>query len=88
MPPMLDYSLQLKESRKVGIPRLDQVFFVGNGLTGDGTGTRQVAKIPKGASQLVLGIADAPNFDSSSPGDYGDNHGTYTITYGIGTAGK
>ena len=36
-------------------PKLGETFFVGDGLTGTGTGTMQTFKIPKGATKLYLG---------------------------------
>ena len=59
-------------------PQLDQVFFIGDGLTGNGTGTQQTFNIPSGAGQLWLGISDA-GFYNGAPGAYGDNLGTYTV---------
>ena len=61
-------------------PLINQVFFIGDGLTGDGTGARQTFYVPSGASQLVLGISDACA-DTGGPGCYNDNLGTYTVTY-------
>lgn len=54
-------------------PLLNQVFFIGDGLTGDGTGTAQTFYVPTGATELYLGIADAGNYNGS-PGSYGDNY--------------
>ena len=59
-------------------PQLDQVFFIGDGLTGNGTGTQQTFNIPTGAGQLWLGISDAGGYNGA-PGAYGDNLGTYTV---------
>ncbi len=59
-------------------PQLDQVFFIGDGLTGNGTGTQQTFNIPTGAGQLWLGISDA-GFYNGPPGAYGDNLGFYTV---------
>ncbi len=58
-------------------PKLDQVFFIGDGLTGDGTGARQSFIAPSGASLLYLGISDSCNF--STPGCYGDNSGSFPV---------
>ena len=84
-PPALNFTGSSATSQPSGYPRLNQVFFIGDGLTGDGTGTHQVVYVPSGAAQLVLGISDSPDFDSSSPGDYNDNTGTYTVDYGVST---
>ena len=43
-------------------PALDQVFFIGDGLTGTGTGQEQIFHVPAGADRLYLGFADS--FDS------------------------
>jgi hypothetical protein len=54
-------------------PALNQVFFVGDGLTGSGSGTVQTFVVPAGATRLFLGTADGPgaNFD---------NTGSYAVT--------
>jgi len=63
-------------------PQLDQVFFIGDGLTGDGTGTVQQFNVPNGATRLVFGFTDAPNY-SGDPGGYGDNTGSFSATFTI-----
>jgi uncharacterized repeat protein (TIGR01451 family) len=63
-------------------PQLDQVFFIGDGLTGNGTGTQQTFNIPTGAGQLWLGISDA-GFYNGAPGAYGDNLGFYTVDFTV-----
>jgi hypothetical protein len=63
-------------------PQLDQTFFVGDGLTGDGTGSVQQFVVPAGATRLFLGICDGPG-DDSAPGDYDDNTGTFTATFSV-----
>jgi len=63
-------------------PLLDQVFFIGDGLTGNGTGTLQTFIVPAGATQLWLGISDAPGY-VGAPGAYGDNLGTYTVNFNV-----
>ena len=68
-------------------PQLDQVFFIGDGLTGDGTGTQQTFNIPTGAGQLWLGISDA-GFYNGPPGAYGDNLGTYTVGLSVNAPGS
>lgn len=54
-------------------PVLDQVFFLGDGLTGDGTGSTQTFYVPTGATSLYIGIADAGGY-YGYPGSYGDNY--------------
>ena len=60
-------------------PLLDQVFFIGDGLTGDGTGTVQSFIAPRAATMLYLGFADAGGYNGS-PGSYGDNTGALSVT--------
>jgi hypothetical protein len=61
-------------------PALDQVFYIGDGLTGTGTGSQQVFNVPSGADDLYLGFADS--FDSV-PSYYADNVGSLTATFAI-----
>lgn len=63
-------------------PILDQTFFIGDGLTGDGTGSLQAFNVPAGAADLYLGISDASGYNGS-PGAYGDNLGSYSVDYSI-----
>jgi hypothetical protein len=44
-------------------PVLQQLFFIGDGLTGDGAGGVQVFYVPSGAKKLYLGITDDNNGD-------------------------
>jgi hypothetical protein len=68
-------------------PQIDQVFFIGDGLTGDGTGTQQTFNIPTGAGQLWLGISDA-GFYNGPPGAYGDNLGVYSVNFAFNGSGS
>lgn len=52
-------------------PLLDQVFFIGDGLTGTGSGSTQSFAVPSTATELWLGFADAFSF-GGAPGFYGD----------------
>ncbi len=61
-------------------PALDQVFFIGDGLTGTGTGLQQIFQVPTDASRLYLGFADS--FDSV-PSYYADDVGSLTATFAI-----
>jgi hypothetical protein len=63
-------------------PLLDQVFFIGDGLTGTGTGQEQIFNVPTDADRLYLGFADS--FDSV-PSYYADNVGSLTATFAITT---
>lgn len=60
-------------------PTLDQVFFIGDGLTGNGSGSTQDFYVPAGATTLYLGISDASGYNGG-PGSYGDNLGSFTVT--------
>lgn len=53
-------------------PALRQPFFIGDGLTGTGTGTRQVINIPAGATRLFLGSMDGVGWYN--------NAGSFTVT--------
>lgn len=61
------------------MPLLNQVFFIGDGLSGHGTGASQVFYVPKGATSLYLGISDAGGYNGG-PGSYGDNSGAFNVT--------
>jgi hypothetical protein len=64
-------------------PELDQVFFIGDGLTGTGKGVEQIFNVPADATRLYLGFADS--FDSV-PSYYADNPGSLTATFAITSA--
>jgi len=57
-------------------PQLGQVFFVGDGLTGNGTGNPQSFIAPSGATRLYFGIPDGAFF-RGVPGNYEDNGGSF-----------
>jgi hypothetical protein len=78
-PASLDYSAAGATGFSSSSPLLDQVFFIGDGLTGDGTGTAQVFNTPTGAVTLYLGISDACGYNGG-PGCYNDNHGNFDVT--------
>ena len=56
-------------------PVIGQVFFIGDGLTGTGTGSIQVFRVPPTATHLYLGYIDSCN-SGPLPGCYSDNLGT------------
>lgn len=68
-------------------PALDQVFFVGDGYSGDLNGpilgTQQSFFIPQRAAYLYLGISDAVGY-SGTPGGYSGNGGMFTVSYNFG----
>lgn len=77
-PPALDFSAgQLGENFVALAPQVGQLFYVGDGLTGTGTGATQSFLVPPTATRLYLGFADALEFGDpvSPPGYYGDNLG-------------
>ncbi len=58
-------------------PEIGQVFFIGDGLTGSGSGSLQVFAVPPTATHLYLGYVDncrAPG--NTIPGCYSDNSGS------------
>jgi len=61
-------------------PQLNQTFFVGDGLTGDRTGSSQKFNIPAGATRFFLGFADG---SGGKPGFYSDNVGTLTASFSV-----
>lgn len=68
-------------------PSIGQVFFIGDGLTGTGTGRPQLFAVPAAATRLYLGYIDAcSNTGPASPGCYTDNAGAVTAAFRISTA--
>jgi hypothetical protein len=61
-------------------PEINQVFFIGDGLSGTGSGQIQNFLVPDTADRLYLGFADS--FDSV-PSYYADNVGSLTATFSI-----
>ncbi len=60
-------------------PLPGQVFFIGDGLTGSGSGDTQTFLVPTGATHLYLGYADGASFQGA-PGWYSDNTGGLDAT--------
>jgi hypothetical protein len=54
-------------------PLLNQIFFIGDGLTGTGSGTVQDFSVPAGATRLFLAVAD-------SVGSSQNNEGSLSVT--------
>lgn len=70
-------------------PLLGQVFLIGDGLTGDETGSVQQFVVPTGATELFLGVSDAYAFDGNDyggPGAYNDNLGYYDVSFTVSGA--
>lgn len=61
-------------------PLLEQVFYIGDGLTSSGIFQTFIA--PTGATRLFLGIPDGFGFNGL-PGAYDDNDGSYQVRVGI-----
>jgi hypothetical protein len=80
-PPVLDFSTIGTDFLSLS-PALNQTFFIGDGLTGDGTGSVQQFNVPAGATRLFLGIADACGYHGS-PGCYDDNLDSFTATFTV-----
>ena len=78
-PASLDYTSMLTTSAASYNPLLDQVFFIGDGQTGDGSGAVQEFFVPTGATELYLGISDAGGYNGG-PGSYNDNSGSFAVS--------
>jgi hypothetical protein len=78
-PAPADYDYNKGVGQRTFSPRLNQVFFIGDGLTGTGSGSRQIFHVPPAATELWLGVADANGFNGP-PGFYGDNPGKLRVS--------
>jgi hypothetical protein len=87
-PPRLDFSpgLGLGEGFLELSPDIQQAFWIGDGLTGDGDGFRQQIHVPANATRLFLGFEDGSAF-VGNPCCYNDNLGGYKATIFIGQGG-
>jgi hypothetical protein len=63
-PPSLDFSIPGSTSFSQLSPQLQQIFFIGDGLTGTGNGNQQLFQIPPGADTLYLATMDVNNHDN------------------------
>lgn len=59
-------------------PALKQVFFIGDGLTGTGSGSAQTFVVPAGATRLFLGVSDGVGWFNNS--------GSFSVTVAVGAA--
>ena len=59
-------------------PQIDQLFYVGDGLTGEGTGTQQVFVVPDEATHLYLGLIDGSRF-IHGPDFFNNNDGSFSV---------
>ena len=85
-PPTLDFTA-IGTNFTSFAPALNQLFYIGDGLTGDGSGAVQQFIVPAGATRLYLGISDAPGFNGA-PGAYNDNAGAFTASFQISSVGQ
>jgi hypothetical protein len=65
-------------------PLLQQTFYIGDGLTGEGSGSTQSFLVPDGATRLFLGIVDGSYF-VGGPDYYDNNVGTFSATFEVNT---
>ena len=61
-------------------PSLNQTFFIGDGLTGTGSGSKQLFFIPDTATRLFLGFIDGTDF-KGDPTFYSNNDGSFTVSF-------
>jgi hypothetical protein len=66
-------------------PLLKQTFFIGDGLTGSGSGSIQRFLVPEQATRLFLGFADAGSVQGL-PGTYNDNTGSVVANFELQSA--
>jgi hypothetical protein len=82
-PPSLDFRASGLGTSFVQLsPTLGQTFYIGDGLTGTGSGIVQQFNVPTNATRLFLGVADAYSYHGD-PGYYGDNGGAVTASFQI-----
>lgn len=78
-PATLDFSsTALTTSFTQLAPLLHQTFFIGDGLTGTGSGTTQSFLVPDAATHLYLGIVDGSYF-VGGPNFYDNNRGDFSV---------
>jgi len=77
VPPTLNFSGH--QSFSSLSPLLQQTFFIGDGLTGTGSGNLQIFNVPDGATALYLGFPDG-GFFQGKPGAYSDNRGQLDVS--------
>ena len=65
-------------------PLLQQTFYIGDGLTGEGSGSVQNFWVPDGATRLFLGIVDGAYF-VGGPDYYDNNAGAFSATFEVTT---
>jgi hypothetical protein len=65
-------------------PLLQQTFYIGDGLTGEGSGSVQTFWVPDGATRLFLGIVDGAYF-VGGPDYYDNNAGSFSASFEVTT---
>jgi hypothetical protein len=60
------YGMQVGTHFATLSPDLQQIFFIGNGLTGTGSGSVQTFIAPTGATRLYLGVADGTQWTGNT----------------------
>ena len=84
-PASLDFSsTSLGRSFSSLAPELQQTFYIGDGLTGEGSGSVQNFWVPDGATRLFLGIVDGSYF-VGGPDYYDNNVGSFSATFEVTT---
>ncbi len=82
-PATLDFSsTALTTSFTQLAPLLHQTFFIGDGLTGTGSGSPQTFLVPDAATHLYLGIVDGSYF-VGGPNYYDNNRGDFSVQGGV-----
>ena len=69
-PASLDYTQAANVSTLSYSPALNQIFFIGDGLTGNGAGVMQQFMAPAGATRLFLATGDALGASFNDVGSY------------------
>lgn len=69
-PSGLDFSSGGTQAQTTISPQLNQVFFIGDGLTGTGSGSVQQFIIPAGATRLYLGSSDGAGANYNNSGSF------------------
>ena len=72
-PAGLDFTSGASQSAPTISPLLNQVFFIGDGLTGTGSGSVQQFVIPTGATRLFIGSSDGGGASLN-------NNGSFSVT--------
>jgi hypothetical protein len=74
-----DYDYSNGTNQSSFAPSLNQVFYIGDGLTGTGSGPSQSFLVPDTATELWLGIADTDDYGNGPPGGYDNNTGSFAV---------